>query len=242
MRVQEVKPFEKEGSKKQQIEKMFDDISGRYDFLNHFLSFGIDRAWRKKTILEVSAVKHDNILDIATGTADLAIAESALNPDKVVGLDLSEKMLEVGRQKIAKKGIKNIEMVKGDSENLPYDEGSFDVVTVAFGVRNFENLKKGLGEMSRVLTKGGKLVVLEFSYPTKFPIKQFYGFYNRTLLPFWGKLFSGSSEAYKYLPESVKAFPEGKRFLTLLEECGFERPTEKRLTFGICSLYTAFKK
>jgi len=242
VRVQEIKPFEKDGSKKEQIEKMFDDISGRYDFLNHFLSFGVDRGWRKKTIREVAAVKHDRILDIATGTADVAIAASKLNPEQIIGLDLSEKMLEIGRKKIAKKGISNIELVKGDSENLPYDDNSFDVVTVSFGVRNFENLKKGISEMARVLKPGAKLIVLEFSYPKSFPIKQVYGFYNRTLLPFWGKLFSGSSEAYKYLPESVKAFPEGQAFLDLLEECGFEKSRENRLTFGICSLYTAFKK
>lgn len=238
--VQNIKPYSEEGSKKVQIEEMFDDISKRYDFLNHFLSMGIDRGWRKKVIKEIKAVPHHAILDIATGTGDVAIAASGLDT-QITGLDLSEKMLDVAREKVSKRGINNIELIKGDSENLPYDDATFDVVTVSFGVRNFEDLRKGLSEMQRVLKPGGKLIILEFSYPSKFPVKQLYHFYNSTLLPFFGKVISGSSTAYTYLPESVKAFPEGQNFLDLLESCGFEKTGQKRLTFGISSLYTAFK-
>jgi len=238
--VQNIKPYSEEGSKKVQIEEMFDDISKRYDFLNHFLSMGIDRGWRKKVIKEIKAVPHHAILDIATGTGDVAIAASGLDT-QITGLDLSEKMLDVAREKVSKRGINNIELIKGDSENLPYDDATFDVVTVSFGVRNFEDLRKGLSEMQRVLKPGGKLIILEFSYPSKFPVKQLYHFYNSTLLPFFGKVISGSSTAYTYLPESVKAFPEGQNFLDLLESSGFEKTGQKRLTFGISSLYTAFK-
>ncbi len=238
--VQNIKPYSEEGSKKVQIEEMFDDISKRYDFLNHFLSMGIDRGWRKKVIKEIKAVPHHNVLDIATGTGDVAIAASGLDT-QITGLDLSEKMLDVAREKVSKRGITNIELIKGDSENLPYEDGTFDVVTVSFGVRNFEDLRKGLTEMQRVLKPGGKLIILEFSYPAKFPVKQLYHFYNSTLLPFFGKVISGSSTAYTYLPESVKAFPEGQNFLDLLGSCGFENNGQKRLTFGISSLYTAFK-
>ncbi|MFN5317207.1 MAG: ubiquinone/menaquinone biosynthesis methyltransferase, partial [Bacteroidia bacterium] len=174
----EVKPYNEKESKKVQVERMFDSISGRYDFLNRSLSFGIDIYWRKRLIAELKSLKPSSILDIATGTADVALALNALKPEKITGLDLSEKMLEVGRTKVARKKLNHIiTLVKGDSEQLPYEDQSFDAVTVAFGVRNFENLSLGLSEMSRVLKKGGKVVILEFSKPSVFPVKQLYHFY-----------------------------------------------------------------
>ncbi|MCB9246020.1 MAG: bifunctional demethylmenaquinone methyltransferase/2-methoxy-6-polyprenyl-1,4-benzoquinol methylase UbiE [Flavobacteriales bacterium] len=241
MQVQEVKPFSSEGSKKAQIEEMFDDISRRYDFLNHFLSLGIDRSWRKTMIRTISKVPHDKILDVATGTADVAIAASKKGAGEVIGVDISENMLAIGRKKIEKLKITNVRLDRGDSESLQFPDNTFDVVTVAFGVRNYEDLRKGLAEMRRVLKPGGMLAVLEFSYPTAFPVKQFYGFYNAYILPFLGKIFSGSRKAYTYLPESVKAFPEGKEFVELLSSTGLTHTQQKKLTFGICSLYTALK-
>jgi demethylmenaquinone methyltransferase/2-methoxy-6-polyprenyl-1,4-benzoquinol methylase len=237
----EVKPFNDTDGKKMQIEQMFDGISHRYDFLNHFLSLGIDKRWRKKAIGYLASIQPKKILDIATGTGDLAIAALKLNPHKVVGLDLSEGMLKVGREKLAKAGISNIEMVKGDSENLLFDDNSFDAITVAFGVRNFENLEAGLKEMLRVLKPNGKLVVLEFSKPNKFPIKQGFNFYSKYILPLWGKLFSGSEAAYTYLPESVKHFPEGEAFLKIMTTCGYNKLQSERLTFGISSIYVGTK-
>lgn len=242
MQVQEVKPFKNEGSKKVQIEEMFDGISARYDFLNHFLSLGIDRSWRKTMIRAISKMNPKYILDVATGTADVAIAASRIGAKKVTGVDISENMLAVGRQKLEKLNITNVTLERGDSEALHFPDNSFDVVTVAFGVRNYENLKLGIQEMHRVLRPGGMLAVLEFSYPTSFPVKQLYGFYNQTLLPFFGRMFSGSKSAYSYLPASVKAFPEGPEFLALMESCGLTGQKQKKLTFGICSLYTALKE
>lgn len=237
----EVKPYSKEGSKREQVEQMFDSISHRYDFLNHFLSLGVDHLWRKKAIARLKDLQPKRILDVATGTGDLAIAALKLNPEEIVGVDLSENMLSVGRTKMSKKGIKNITMVQGDSENLPFEDNAFDAITVGFGVRNYENLEKGLTEMKRVLRPGGKLVVLEFSKPSTFPIKQLFTFYSKYILPIWGKLFSGSTEAYVYLPESVKHFPEGTDFLTILEQCGYKNTDFKRLSFGISSIYEGTK-
>lgn len=221
---------------------MFDSISGNYDFLNHFLSLGIDIRWRKKAIKLLAKSKPKLILDVATGTGDFAIETLKLNPDQVIGVDISEGMLEVGRKKMKARGIDHkIDLRLGDSENLPFEENKFDAVIVAFGVRNFENLEKGLTEMQRVLKPGGQLVVLEFSKPRGFPFKQLYNFYFKFVLPKIGQLVSRDSAAYTYLPESVQAFPDGTDFTNILNRIGFNYTTCQSLTFGISSLYTGTK-
>ena len=229
--------------KKAQVEQMFDSISGKYDFLNRFLSLGIDQGWRRETIKKVSSINPTSILDVATGTADLAIAAfKNSSPNNVVGIDISEGMLSHGRVKIEKLGLSDvITLQKADSEDLPFADSSFDAVTVGFGVRNFEDLEKGLSEIYRVLKPGGMIAVLEFSQPTAFPIKQLYNFYFKAILPTWGRLISGNKTAYTYLPASVQAFPDGKKFTDKLERIGYTSSTQKKLTFGICSLYTAIK-
>ena len=228
----------KEEGKKQQVAQMFNNIAHRYDFLNHFLSVGIDKLWRKKGVKLLRNHQPKQMLDIATGTGDFAIECLSLNPEKVMGIDISTGMLEIGREKLKKKGLdKIIELQEGDSENLQFNDNHFDALTVAFGVRNFENLKKGLSEMNRVLKPGGKAVILEFSKPRKFPIKQIYNFYFLKVLPGIGKFFSKDRSAYTYLPESVGEFPDGKAFLGILKECGFVNSREIRLTFGIASIY-----
>jgi len=238
-----VKPYPgQEGSKKQQVATMFNNISARYDLLNRVLSLGIDIIWRKKAIQLLKADQPKHILDLATGTADFAIEALSLNPDKVTGVDISAGMLDMGRIKLKIKGLEHkIELVLGDSERLPFSNNSFDAATVAFGVRNFENLDKGLTDIHRVLRPGAKLVVLEFSRPAKFPVKQFYNFYFRFVLPVIGRLVSKDQTAYTYLPESVQVFPEGAAFLKHMQHSGFEKLKEKRLTFGICSIYVGEK-
>lgn len=238
-----VKPYkESELGKKEQVAEMFDNISPKYDFLNHFLSMGIDYSWRKKVVKLISKNKPTNILDIATGTGDLAIAMRKTKATKIVGLDLSEGMLKVGRVKVKEKGLDQlIEMIQGDSENLPFEDNTFDAITVSFGVRNFENLEKGLSEIYRVLKPNGVFVVLEFSQPQNFPMKQLYGFYSKRILPFFGKLISNDASAYTYLPESVEAFPYGKNFTNILEKVGFKNATIKELTSGISSIYHSTK-
>lgn len=229
-------------SKKEQVADMFNNIAGKYDFLNHFLSLGIDKGWRKKAIAEIAKVQPKNILDVATGTGDLAIAASKLNPDKIIGIDIAAQMLDVGKKKLKEKGLTElITMQVGDSEALPFADNSFDAITCAYGVRNFEHLEAGLKEMCRVLRPGGKLAILEFSHPKQFPVKQGYQFYFKYVLPTLGKLVSKHSTAYSYLPESVMAFPEGQRFCEILAQCGFKEPKARPLTFGITTLYTAIK-
>lgn len=241
---EQVKPYKSlEKSKKEQVELMFDNISGNYDLLNRVLSFGIDTVWRKKAIAYLKPLQPKQLVDIATGTGDFAFeAYKQLKPDKIIGVDLSEGMLSLGRKKITAKGLDTVmEFIKGDSEGLPLKDNNFDAATVAFGVRNFENLKKGLADIYRTLKPGGMLVVLEFSKPKQFPVMQLYGFYNKFILPGVGKMVSKDASAYTYLPESVAAFPEGKDFLNIMESVGFNNNFEKRLTFGICSIYTGRK-
>ena len=236
----QVTPYNTGESKKEQVQHMFDAVAHRYDFLNHFLSLGIDKIWRKKTIKEIGKLKPRTILDIATGTADLAIAATSLNPERIIGVDISEKMLAAGRVKIEAKNLNNIiSLQQGDSEQLQFENQTFDAVMVAFGVRNFQNLEKGLMEMKRVLNSNGKVFILEFSKPTMFPIKQFYGIYSRYLLPLFGKLISGDASAYTYLPESVKHFPSGNDFALVLKQYGFTNIEIKPMTFGIVTLYIA---
>lgn len=229
--------------KKEQVAQMFNNIARRYDFLNHFLSLGIDNLWRKKAIKCISSIASNPlILDVATGTGDLAIAALKLNPQKVIGIDISTEMLNVGIKKIKRKGYQNlIELKKGDSENLEFDDNTFDGITAAFGVRNFENLDKGLSEMYRVLKPKGKIVILEFSKPRVFPVKQFYNFYFKAILPLLGKIISKDDSAYTYLPESVNQFPERELFIQKLEQVGFKNCSFKPLSFGIASLYWAYK-
>ncbi len=230
-------------NKKAQVAEMFNNIAGKYDFLNHFLSMGIDKGWRKKAIAEAGAIKPSRILDVATGTADLAIAAAALQPQHIDGIDIADQMLEVGRKKIAEKNLtQTITLQTADSVALPFTTGNFDVVTCAFGVRNFEHLEAGLTEMCRVLRPGGKVVILEFSHPTGFPIKQLFGFYFKYILPLMGRLVSKHSRAYTYLPESVMAFPQGDDFCKILTSCGYKNAKAQPLTFGISSLYTAYKQ
>ncbi|NQZ78265.1 MAG: bifunctional demethylmenaquinone methyltransferase/2-methoxy-6-polyprenyl-1,4-benzoquinol methylase UbiE [Ekhidna sp.] len=233
---------DKTDAKKQQVAEMFDSISGKYDFLNHFLSLGIDIRWRKKAVKMLRDIQPKQILDIATGTGDFAIESLKLNPEKVIGVDISEGMLNVGRNKMKKRGYSNIiDMQSGDSENLHFEDNTFDAVIVAFGVRNFENLEKGLSEMNRVLRPGGRAIILEFSKPTVFPFKQLYNFYFRWILPKIGKIVSKDNAAYTYLPESVKEFPYGNDFLKILGETGYKNTKCKPLTLGISSIYVGEK-
>jgi demethylmenaquinone methyltransferase/2-methoxy-6-polyprenyl-1,4-benzoquinol methylase len=238
-----VVPYKEDpGAKKQQVARMFNSISGRYDFLNHFLSMGIDIAWRKKAIRLLSASKPRLILDVATGTGDFAIEALALNPDRVIGVDISDGMLDVGRKKLTDRKLDDrIELLNGDSEKLPFEDNFFDAVIVAFGVRNFENLELGLSEMLRVVKPGGQVVILEFSRPSKFPMKQLYNVYFTAILPTIGRWVSRDSSAYRYLPESVKAFPDGVDFLNVLSGVGYKNPQCDPLTFGISSLYWGSK-
>lgn len=235
-----VKPYEADGSKKEQVQQMFDNIAHRYDFLNRFLSLGIDKGWRKKAIKMLAEYKPKRILDVATGTADFAIATLELKPEEVIGVDISEGMLEIGRKKIAAKGISNMRLDAGDSEDLKYEDASFDAVIVAFGVRNFENLEKGLNEINRVLKPGGVAMILELTQP-KGLFGALFNVYNRTLLPLFGKLFSGDNAAYTYLPASVRAFPEGEDFKKIMRGCKYDKVDDRRLTFGVCSIYTGIK-
>jgi demethylmenaquinone methyltransferase/2-methoxy-6-polyprenyl-1,4-benzoquinol methylase len=238
-----VTPYkEKNSSKKEQVAEMFDNISHRYDFLNHFLSLGIDKLWRKKAVKILSAIQPKVILDVATGTGDFAIESLSLKPTEVVGIDISQGMLDKGIVKIKKNGQEDIiELKYGDSEDIPFEDNYFDAITVAFGVRNFENLEKGLSEMKRVLKTGGMAVVLEFSKPKAFPIKQIYNFYFHKVLPGIGKLVSKDASAYTYLPESVEAFPEGKEFEDILNKLGFQYKSTHPLFFGISSIYVVQK-
>jgi len=229
-------------SKRGQVEEMFDNISPKYDLLNHLLSVNIDKLWRKRTIKKLKVIQPRKILDIATGTGDFAVAATKLGDVKVMGIDISEGMLNVAREKIRKKQLlQKIEVQKADSENLPFKESEFDAAIVGFGVRNFENLEKGLGEICRVIRPGGVFLVLEFSKPKKAPFKQIYQFYFKQILPTIGRMVSKDKNAYTYLPESVNEFPDGDDFLAILAKVGFVDNQCYRQTFGIASIYEAHK-
>lgn len=239
-----VVPFkDSKESKKKQVENMFDKIAFRYDFLNRFLSAGIDVGWRKKAIKQLVPSMPENILDVATGTGDFALTSfQILKPEKITGIDISEGMLEIGRKKIEKAGLqKNIQLLKGDSEAILFDDNTFDAVTVAFGVRNFENLEKGLAEIRRVLKPGGKLVILEFTKPAAPVIKQVYNFYMKTITPKIGKIIAKNNDAYQYLNDSVLQFPEKESFIHILNQSNYRNAFYKTLTLGICSIYCAEK-
>jgi demethylmenaquinone methyltransferase/2-methoxy-6-polyprenyl-1,4-benzoquinol methylase len=229
--------------KKDQVAEMFDDIAPRYDFMNRFLSAGIDVSWRKKALSELNSIKPQIMLDVATGTADVAImAARILKPAKIIGIDISTGMLDLGRKKLLKEGLEGqIELQTGDSEAINFPDASFDAVTVAFGVRNFAHLEKGLSEINRVLKPGGKLVVLEFSKPKIIGIQQFYNLYMGIVAPGMGSIFSKNRDAYQYLHDSVQKFPEGKAFTDILNQTGFKENTCKRLSLGICRIYTGIK-
>lgn len=230
------------GGKKEQVARMFDSISGRYDQLNHLLSLGIDKIWRRKAINYLDSFRPSTILDVATGTADFAIEAGRIKNAVITGVDISEGMLDAGRKKIARLRLDNrINLQTGDSENLPFQDNSFDAAIVAFGVRNFENLEQGLKEIYRVLKPGGTFVILEISEPHQFPWKQLFAIYFHFFLPAVGRLISKDHRAYSYLPESVSAFPSGKAFLVKMEGTGFIKCSWRPLTFGTCAMYTGSK-
>jgi demethylmenaquinone methyltransferase/2-methoxy-6-polyprenyl-1,4-benzoquinol methylase len=233
---------ELEEGKKEQVARMFNNISRRYDLLNRILSLGIDKSWRKQAVKILKSHQPEYVLDVATGTADFAIAAMKADPKKITGVDISEQMLEVGREKLAKLNLTDkIELLSGDSENLAFKDNFFDAVIVSFGVRNFENLEKGMSEILRVLKPGGLLIVLEFSKPTGYFFKHIYNFYFKFILPAVGKMISKDTAAYTYLPDSVNAFPYGKAFTDILDKTGFKNTKCKELTFGVSSIYTGLK-
>lgn len=239
-----IKPYKtKDGGKKEQVADMFNNISKTYDMLNRMMTMGIDTIWRKKAIRSLQSLKPQLILDVATGTGDFAIESlRILKPHKIIGVDISSGMLAVAKEKIAKKGLQDrFEVQLGDSEKLQFEDNTFDAVTVAFGVRNFENLPQGLADIRRVLKPGGRAVILELSNPTAFPIKQLYHFYFHKFTPAMGKLISKDSSAYAYLPESVANFPDGKRFAAITKEVGFTETKVRPQTFGFCTIYECTK-
>lgn len=238
----QVKPYNDEGSKKEQVAVMFNNISKRYDLLNHLLSFGIDHLWRKRAVSLLKKDRPQIILDIATGTGDFALASNSLNPAKIVGIDISTGMLEAGRKKIDRKKLNHkIELLEGDSEKINFPDNTFDAITVGFGVRNFENLENGLKEMHRVLKPEKKAIILEFSKPDKFPVKTVYNLYSKYGIPLIGKTISKDAAAYTYLPESVAAFPEGIKFAGILKQCGFRSVELEPMAGGIATIYVAQK-
>lgn len=241
---QSIKPYkDHNGSKKEQVEEMFDNISDNYDGLNRIISMGIDQKWRKKVIDQITARKPESFLDIATGTGDLALQFAARLPNtKIVGLDLSEGMLSVARKKITGTALETqIDFIKGDSEALPFEDNSFEAITVSFGIRNFQNLEKGLSEILRVLAPNGLFIILETSVPTKFPFKQGYGIYAKAILPLIGKLFSKDKVAYRYLSESASVFPFGSALNNILQKTGFKEVLHKPQTLGVATIYSATK-
>ena len=237
-----IKPYN-DGEKASQVEQMFDNIAPTYDRLNHRLSWDIDRGWRRKAIRQLAPYSPKAMLDIATGTGDFAIlAAQMLKPERLIGADISEGMMQIGRQKVEAAGLSHvISFAREDCLNLSYDTGTFDAVTAAFGIRNFADLDKGLGEMCRVLKKGGHLSIVELTTPPKFPMKQLFRIYSHTVLPLYGRLISKDRSAYSYLTQTIEAFPQGERMTEILKKAGFAEATFKRLTFGICTMYFATK-
>ena len=241
-RQEEIKPYH-EGEKAQQVEEMFDNIAPTYDKLNHRLSWDIDRGWRKKAIRQLAPYKPQTILDIATGTGDFAILSAQmLCPARLIGADISEGMMAVGRKKVAELGLQHIiSFAKEDCLALSYPDQTFDAVTAAFGIRNFANLDKGLEEMCRVLKKGGHLSIVELTSPVTFPMKQLFHIYSHTFLPFYGRIISKDTSAYSYLTKTIEAFPQGEHMIDILRQAGFADASFRRLTFGICTMYFATK-
>lgn len=240
---EKVLPYNAEEAKGVQVERMFDSIAGKYDLLNHTLSLGFDKGWRRKAIRGLQPYAPRTILDIATGTGDLALAMGRqLKPDHIIGADISEGMMAVGREKVAKAGLaEQITFEWQDSLQLTYPTDTFDAVTAAFGVRNFENIEQGISEMFRVMRPGGRLMILELTTPEHFPMKQLFAFYSHTVIPLIGRLVSKEKNAYHYLPASIRVVPQGKVMTDLLTRIGFQEARVRRFTFGICSLYTATK-
>lgn len=240
---QDIKPYSQDGKKSEQVEQMFDNIAHTYDKLNHALSLGIDRNWRKKAIDCLRPYAPKNMMDVATGTGDFAIlACRELQPEKLIGTDISEGMMDVGRKKVISAGLADkITFAREDCTSLSFKEESFDAITVAFGIRNFEDLDKGLSEMWRVLKPGGHLVILELTTPDRFPMKQLFTIYSKIVIPMLGKLLSKDKSAYHYLPNTIKVFPQGEIMKGILTKAGFKKVDFSRLTFGICTLYTATK-
>jgi demethylmenaquinone methyltransferase/2-methoxy-6-polyprenyl-1,4-benzoquinol methylase len=240
---EKIKPYHKEGDKTQQVEQMFDNIAHTYDKLNHRLSWNIDKGWRKKAIRQLLPYRPKVMLDIATGTGDFAIlAAGMLRPVTLIGADISEKMMEIGRQKVEKEKLDSvISFKKEDCMNLSFADNTFDAITAAFGIRNFSDLNKGLGEMCRVLKKGGHLSIVELTSPVSFPMKQLFSIYSHTFLPLYGRMISKDRSAYDYLTATIEAFPQGEQMIEILKTAGFSKAQFKRLTFGICTMYFAEK-
>lgn len=237
-----ITPYNSQASKKDQVAQMFDNIAFRYDFLNSLLSLGIHKGWRKQCIRRIAAGKPQRILDVATGTADFAIEANRLKPKAIVGIDISEGMMAIGREKISKRHLQDIITLQyGDAETCDLPDNSMDAITVGFGVRNFENLENGLANMLRILKPGGQLCVLEFSSPRKFPVKQFYNFHFKYITPTLGRLFSKDTRAYSYLPESIKAFPDNERFTAILEKVGYKQASYSSVGLGLAAIYLAQK-
>ena len=238
-----IKPYGADGKKSEQVEEMFDNIAPAYDKLNHTLSMGIDRSWRRKAIKYLRPFRPRRIMDVATGTGDFAIlACRELQPDSLIGTDISEGMMNVGREKVKKEGLSDkISFAREDCTSLSFADNRFDAITVAFGIRNFEDLDKGLSEMCRVLKPGGHLVILELTTPDRFPMKQLFAIYSKIVIPLLGKLLSKDNSAYHYLPDTIKVFPQGEVMKGVISKAGFGEVHFRRLTFGICTLYTATK-
>lgn len=242
MNMNPVTPYNNSESKKEQVAQMFDNIAFRYDFLNSLLSLGIHKGWRRKCIRLIADRNPKHILDVATGTGDFAIAAMKLNPTKIIGIDISEGMMKFGREKLQKLNLdKTITLQYGDAETCDLPDNSMDAITVGFGVRNFENLEKGLANMLRILKPGGQLCVLEFTTPRKFPVKQFYMFHFKYITPTLGRMFSKDTRAYTYLPESIKAFPDNERFTAILEKVGYKNATISSVGLGLAAIYIAEK-